>query len=91
MEKNPRNFTEFTKIITNADEIITNHRGYKQLLFDIFNVLLTIVTFGLKSTLTSDWRFFTCNTATKNIVDEINENIEKIKTNSGPRPGPKLK
>jgi hypothetical protein len=79
--------------IEEAAKILGKHRGCKQKLLDILNVILAVATFHLPRK-GEDWRFFKAKTssmktvkeATKGI-DELNEVEEKTKTtpkSSGP-------
>jgi hypothetical protein len=64
------------KAIQKASPVLATHRGYKQKLLDILNVILAYVTFnpprkGIK------WRFFEVETASMKQVGKVQHKIEK--------------
>ncbi|MDI1352619.1 MAG: hypothetical protein PSV35_07595, partial [bacterium] len=61
--------------IDKATPILEMHRGYKQLLLDILNVVLNCLTLGINKCVTGHWRFFTANTDSINIVNKITRRI----------------
>ncbi|RUR08136.1 hypothetical protein [Legionella sp. km772] len=67
----PRFRSECEAEIQAARDILAVHRGYKQLLLDIVNVLLSVVSLLINN----DWRFFKSNTASLELVDNISKNL----------------
>ncbi|CEK12109.1 DUF3638 domain-containing protein [Legionella hackeliae] len=65
---------ECTELITQAKSVLEQHRGYKQILLDILNVLLNVVT--LKFAFSNNWRFFQAKTATADVADIVGETIK---------------
>ena len=62
--------------IKDASPTLATHRGYKEVIYDVLNLLLNIVTFGLKSRTTGDWRFFKPKTDSLLLVEEIKKCME---------------
>ena len=69
-EKPQINKQQFLQYITDAKPVLDVHKGYKQVLVDIFNALLILLG-AVKYYVTGDWRFFKTNTDSINIVNEI--------------------
>lgn len=59
--------------IEQAKPVLQVHRGYKQVLVDIVNVLFIAVALFKKGT----WRFFEVDTASMKTVNEVSESIEE--------------
>ena len=62
------------KAIEQAMPILNEHRGYKQVLVDIINIILAALT--LKPLWSNNWRFFVVNTDTGNTLEPISEFID---------------
>jgi len=71
----PQNYPNFRQEcndeIQQAHGVLAHHRGYKQILLDIVNALLALVSVLIYK----DWRFFKANTASIEIVEEIRKNL----------------
>ena len=67
---------QFLHYIADAKPVLEAHRGYKQVLVDIFNALLILLG-AVKYYVTGDWRFFKTNTDSINIVNEIINDLTK--------------
>jgi hypothetical protein len=66
------------KIINPAMPILAEHRGYKQALLDILNVIFTMLTFGhyyFKDQ--TNWRFFKADTNSVEIVNKFNQEVAR--------------
>ncbi|WP_193786930.1 hypothetical protein, partial [Legionella brunensis] len=79
--KNPSNPEAFQqrckKAIDDARPVLAEHRGYKQVLADILNVILAFPTFRFTRFGTDQWRFFQTKTESIKTVDKISENIDE--------------
>ncbi len=68
--------------IKHAKPVLETHRGNKQIILDILNVLLTIATFGLKTYTTRDWRFFKVNTDSLTVANNIKDCIDQFQSHT---------
>lgn len=72
--ENPEKFIIFREnciaSITPAMTELKKHRGIKQDLLDVINVILVLLSFGA---FTGDWRFFKAKTNSEQIVDECSD------------------
>lgn len=67
------------ELINNAKGVLGTHRGYKQILLDIVNAILAVLSFyKLKEIPSGKWRFFEANTASAHIVEHISDSMESI-------------
>ncbi|RUR13896.1 DUF3638 domain-containing protein [Legionella sp. km772] len=57
--------------IDEASVILAKHRGYKQILLDILNLVVVILSFGLNTSINRDWRFFKAKTDSAALLDDI--------------------
>ncbi len=83
-QKNPdiaRYQQNCNKAIDAAAPVLNTHRGFKQALLDILNVILAYITFSPPKEGTK-WRFFQAKTASMEQVDDIENTIRKLDTNS---------
>ncbi len=71
----PQNYSNFRQEceleIQKAKTVLETHRGYKQILLDILNVVFAVVGWLNNR----DWRFFKANTASMIIVEDIRKNL----------------
>jgi hypothetical protein len=65
------------KAIELAQPVLNDHRGYKQSLLDILNVILAYVSFRPKTINVGNWRFFEVNTASMNLANDVSHIIEE--------------
>ncbi|KTC85093.1 hypothetical protein, partial [Legionella brunensis] len=67
--------------IRDAKPVLDQHRGYKQVLVDILNVILALPSLiG-----TGNWRLFKAKTESTKIVDKIIENIDENAAKANPK------
>lgn len=69
-----KNCTDF---VSSALTVLGEHRGYKQILLDIVNVLLLVVTLGIAKPKGNEWRLFKADTSSIQTVREITATIEE--------------
>ena len=76
--KSPKEYPGFKQEceqeIQKAQEVLAQHRGYKQLFLDNLNALFAVVSLIINK----DWRFFKARTKSIEIVDELKENLAQI-------------
>ncbi len=65
--------------IKQVEPVLKQHRGYKQALLDIINVIFAVTALFRKG----GWRFFEADTASIQTVNKIIENIDLIVENRG--------
>lgn len=73
--------------IKRAQPVLNTHRGYKQCMLDVINVILACITFRPATINVGKWRFFEVNTATMSLVTEL---VRTIKENLEPSHAPKM-
>jgi hypothetical protein len=69
------------KAIEKAKPILEVHRGYKQILLDIINIILSFAALFKKGS----WRFFKAKTASEQIANTISEQIDETTQDDQPQ------
>jgi hypothetical protein len=64
--------------INNAKPVLGQHRGFKQILLDILNVIFAISALFRNG----NWRLFEANTASMNTVNKVLKNMEELIENN---------
>ncbi len=67
-----------TAAINRAKPVLEKHRGYKQVVLDILNVIMLCLTLTFHNIGTGRWRFFVAKTDSIQVVDQLDENSKKI-------------
>lgn len=62
-------------LIAGAKPVLNEHRGFKQVLVDIFNVILYGLTLGIGSQSRGTWRFFVVDTATMAMANDFDKEV----------------
>jgi len=73
--------------VAEASPILSQHRGYKQVLADILNVVLNVVTLGLLRPIRGRWRFFEPDTESMRCVKDVQAALERLTAVPGAMPG----
>lgn len=68
---------EMLNTINEASPTLATHRGYKQMILDILNLILTTLSFGLTSP-NGDWRLFKAKTDSLTLIEEVKSCIEQF-------------
>lgn len=68
---------EMLNTINEASPTLATHRGYKQIILDILNLILTTLSFGLTSK-NGDWRLFKAKTDSLVLIEEVKNCIEQF-------------
>jgi hypothetical protein len=80
-----KNYKENCKqAIEKAEPVLGKHRGYKQKLLDILNVILAYMTFSPPQKGTK-WRFFEAKTASMQQVKKVEDKIDGVDHSSKPK------